>query len=298
MIKFLFVTGSHKSGTSWLAHMINAHPKIALPDQELWLLGHENGLSECIDRAIGEWFKLPTVQNQFRTEKDVEDASRKIRRAALRGAIDASVSGLNDINVIGDKTPSFYAKNYKRLANTFPDAHYVHIVRDPRDVVVSHHFHAYRLNEWNFFGDPDRARDVSKRIDNKEHVGADLLDETAVRRLVREWKTIQESGLEARSTFSPRYQLLRYEDLLVDTTDKVAEIFSMVGEPLPRGDVAQITDRFTFEKMTAGRKLGESDPKSFFRKGGSGDWENYFSKSHLEFVNSAASDMMQHFGYL
>lgn len=297
MIKFLFVTGSHKSGTSWLARLINAHPKIALPDQELWLLGTKAGLSECIDRALGEWFRLPTVKNQFTSAESLAAASLKIQRAAIRGAIDAGVSGLKDINVIGDKTPAFYANSYQRLAEIFPDAHYVHIVRDPRDVIVSHHFHAYRLEEWGFFGDPEQARRIGERINNGEDVGFELIDNHALKNLVRDWKDTQESGLKAESAFSPNYKMLTYENLLENTTNLLSDIFSLVNEPLSEGEVSQIVAQFTFEKMSDGRKLGETDSKSFFRKGGSGGWVDHFSDEQTEYVRDALGDVMQRFGY-
>lgn len=297
MIKFLFLTGSHKSGTSWLARMVDAHPKIAIPKEELWLLGHPNGLSECIERAIAEWFRLPTVQNQFQSEEDIAVASKRIMRGALRGALDAGVSGLKDIQVIGDKTPVFYAQNRERLRQIYPDAYYVQIVRDPRDVIVSHHFHAYRLKEWNFFGDEEKAKRVQERIQAGETVGHDLLDEVALQRTLRNWMETQRCGIDAGELFANRYYMFRYEDLLIAPDVHLRTIFDIIGLPLGGDEIADIVDRYSFEKMSRGRLAGQEDTSSFFRKGISGDWKNYFTDTQNLLVLERAADLMAHFGY-
>ncbi|MEQ9257808.1 MAG: sulfotransferase [Roseovarius sp.] len=297
MPQFLFITGSHKSGTSWLARMVGAHPRIAIPEQEMWLLGHNNGLSECVERSVAEWFKLPTVKSQFPTKKDMNIATKKIMRGALRGAIDASVSGLKGIEVLGDKTPAFYAENAKRLKWLYPDAHYVQIVRDPRDVVVSHHFHAYRLKEWKFFHDTEKAQQVQSRIEAGESVGHELLDEGALQRNLRNWMRVQQRGIDAENLFPGRYYMLRYEDLLVDAAPHLQTIFSLTGVPLEAPQIEEIVGRFSFENMTRGRSAGEEDASSFFRKGVSGDWNNYFTAEQNAYVWEKAGELMRRFEY-
>lgn len=297
MLKFLFVTGSHKSGTSWLAKMINANPTISLPDQELWLLGNPNSLGEKINRAMDDWLGLPTVSGQFKTDQQTGRARRTVMRAAIRGAIDAGIGGVQGTKVIGDKTPAFYAQQFRHLQSIFPDAYYVQIVRDPRDVVVSHHFHAYRLDEWSFFGDKDKAKDVGQRIKDGAQVGSDLLDETSVTRLVKAWKQVQGNGIEAADAFPNRHRLLRYEDLLVRPAYELKHIFDLVEQPLTGAEIDDIVARFSFEQMSQGRKIGQEDPKSFFRKGGSGDWKTYFTPEFDAMVRDQAKDLMEHFGY-
>ncbi|MEL7012512.1 MAG: sulfotransferase domain-containing protein [Pseudomonadota bacterium] len=297
MLKFLFVTGSHKSGTSWLARMINANPTISLPDQELWLLGNPKSLGETINRAMDEWLALPTVSSQFKTEQRQRQARRTVMRAAIRGAIDAGIGGVKGAKVIGDKTPAFYAQQFRYLQSIFPDAYYVQIVRDPRDVVVSHHFHAYRLDEWSFFGDKDKAKAVGHRIKDGDNVGSDLLDSTSVARLLKAWKQVQTNGVDAADAFPNRHRLLRYEDLLVRPAYELKHIFDLVEQPLTDPQIDEIVARFSFENMSQGRKIGQEDPKSFFRKGGSGDWKTYFTPELDAQVREDASELMEHFGY-
>lgn len=297
MLKFLFVTGSHKSGTSWLARMIDANPTIALPDQELWLLGNPNSLGEKIKNSVDAWLGLPTVSSQFTTEQSQGNARRTVMRAAISSAIEAGIGGVKGAKVIGDKTPAFYAQQFRYLQSIFPDAYYVQIVRDPRDVVVSHHFHAYRLDEWSFFGDKDKAKEVGKRIKDGENVGSDLLDDASVTRLLKAWCRVQNNGIESKDVFPNRHRLLRYEDLLVQPGHELRQVFNLVEQPLNNAAVDDIVARFSFEQMSQGRKIGQEDPKSFFRKGGSGDWKTYFSPELDAQVREQAKDLMEHFDY-
>lgn len=296
-MRFLFITGSHKSGTSWLAMMLSDHPKIGIPGQELWLMGQQNTLAERIAAAVDGWLELPTVNRQFDTEQTAEQARRRIARAALRGAIDAALGGVDGLDYIGDKTPVFYAREHVRLRQLFPDAKCIHILRDPRDVIASHHFHAYRLDEWQFFGDPDRAQAVAQRIRAGEDVGRDLLDAHATEQLARRWSEVQAAGLSAQAAAPDAHVLCRYEDFLTDPAGNLARLFGFLGVPAGDGMVRDIVDRRSFAALTGGRKPGETDASSFFRKGIAGDWRNHFTPEAEDIVTGFAGPLMERFGY-
>lgn len=53
----------------------------------------------------------------------------------------------------------------------------------------------------------------------------------------------------------------------------------------------------SFEKMLGGRKPGEEDPGSFFRKGIAGDWENAFTGRDKQTLKEEAGDLLIELGY-
>lgn len=293
MLKFVFISGSHKSGTSWLAHMVGGHPAIRIPRQELWLFGHPDSIGAKTASVLDDWLKLPTVSALFSSPQARRSVTNSAIRGAIRNVISTAVGDMAGVRVIGDKTPYFYSTNAAQLFDVFPDGHFLHIVRDPRDVIVSHHFHAYRLSEWRFFGDRDRAQRVA---DDISAAGTALLDKDATARLAADWSHAQAGAQEAKKLFGDRYMECRYEDLLSDDGPAIlAQVFSMLGEPTDDADA--IYEQFSFERMTKGRKAGESDPQSFFRKGIAGDWQNHFSDDMLAIVSAACGDQMRGYGY-
>ncbi len=55
-------------------------------------------------------------------------------------------------------------------------------------------------------------------------------------------------------------------------------------------------DRFSFERQ-AGRRRGDEQRSSFYRKGLVGDWANYFTRSAAEAFDRSCGDMLIRAGY-
>jgi hypothetical protein len=52
-----------------------------------------------------------------------------------------------------------------------------------------------------------------------------------------------------------------------------------------------------FEKKTGGRKAGETDVESHYRKGVAGDWINHFTEKHVAYFNDRFGDVLLRTGY-
>lgn len=70
--------------------------------------------------------------------------------------------------------------------------------------------------------------------------------------------------------------LVRYEDLIADEQREFAKIIEYCQIDIPASKLAEIVDSNSFTKR-AGRKRGEEDISSHYRKGVSGDWRNHFT---------------------
>jgi hypothetical protein len=53
----------------------------------------------------------------------------------------------------------------------------------------------------------------------------------------------------------------------------------------------------SFEKLSGGRKRGQTDSKSFYRSGTVGDWRNHLDPELARRCCFAVKDLMEHFGY-
>lgn len=58
-----------------------------------------------------------------------------------------------------------------------------------------------------------------------------------------------------------------------------------------------IVEKNNFKNLSGGRKKGEEDKKSHFRKGIAGDWKNYFDKDVLAMFNEIYPNYVKRLGY-
>lgn len=75
---------------------------------------------------------------------------------------------------------------------------------------------------------------------------------------------------------------------------KVFQKYGFNDEQLDRA--MKIVEQLGFEKR-AGRKRGEEDKKSHFRKGVSGDWKKHFNSEHKKLFKKMYPDALVKLGY-
>jgi hypothetical protein len=141
----VFLLGSQRSGTTMLRLMMNNLPNLAIP--------HETAFITIYDKKLDGYGDLSDNQNARRLLNDVsqhplvkrgkliEDPEAILRRpiACYRDFIEAIfLTYADSLGKVrwGDKTP-FYTPDIDVLHRIFPNAKFVHLVRDGRDVVLS-----------------------------------------------------------------------------------------------------------------------------------------------------------------
>ncbi len=160
-------------------------------------------------------------------------------------------------------------ENYQRVPK--PGSYRTFFVsRDPRDIVISHYFasrrDARRLKspEYPKLAEPETG--IPHMMDRLEAMGlfaaldswADMPDDSNVR-------------------------LLRFEDLIgPDQFEIFKELFAFCDIAIPDGELAELLVDCGFEKLSEGRKQGQVDENSHYRKGIVGDWKYYFTDEHLQ----------------
>jgi hypothetical protein len=56
-------------------------------------------------------------------------------------------------------------------------------------------------------------------------------------------------------------------------------------------------DRFSFQRLAGGRRPGEEDPASHYRRGVAGDWRNHLTPRHLVAFRERFGDLPERLGY-
>ena len=210
----VFVVGAPRSGTTFLGACIGAVPGISYhyePPVVRAALRHA---------MLGEWslgFTARVYRLTYRLLR-LFDAERPTFRVA-------------------DKTPeNVFALPV--LADTFPGASFVHIVRDGRDAAVSLREKPWLLgaNSPGARGSRRGPRGATARFWVEPHRAEEFATTSDLHRCLWAWRRYTEAGLQGRSLGSP-YLELRYEDLVASpqvTGERLAD-FLGVGEGSGRG---------------------------------------------------------------
>ncbi len=326
-VRFFFVTGARRSGTTLLTAMLNTHPE-AYCCNEGWLVnGLGSGAEHWIDpEKFGAWASLGGAEHGWLRNIPASDA----RMIAARGAVEALMreaaarapwKNPARVRVIGDKSVEHYCHGAETLWRLFPEAKYIHMLRDGRDVVVSEMFLRFRHDDFEAFGaGADQARrakgvwfegsggrtagdieggDTGGRAASATGPATDvepLFNEDSLGVLAESWASAVRAGRQASGLFGDRYFEVRYEDLL-EGPSPLAAVLGFLGVGAADEQVSACAGEARFERHSGGRKPGEEDPRSDLRSGVAGDWRRFFTPRDLEVFREAAGGVLDELGY-
>ena len=227
----LFVIGNKRSGSSLLVRLLNLHPRILVTHEAdiawiLYQLVKKSGTPlrpHPLDEAKG-------MDASLAHHEEVLAAllrSQPVHRAEVRRAFDLFYDRVNrlgrgnwdpaaqkdDLAWIGDKKPVQHADPaiFSFLETSFPDARYLHVVRDPRYVVASMREAA---RTWNDRSVPPHWRGSTRSI-------------------FRRWLQNEERVQAARTSAGARLKTVPLEALAADPVDRMSEVFAFLDLPLP-----------------------------------------------------------------
>lgn len=267
---FPFIVACGRSGTTMLRVMFEQHPDIAIPPESYFPVSFHRRIERYTapgggidlsvlaedllhhDRFLA-WRVDPSLVRE-RLTGIAPDYPEAIRRVY---AVYAESHGKQRY---GDKTPPFLM-HMRMLAEQFPEARFVHLVRDGRDVVLSLREQPFAPSTFTgaaeyWAGRVRRARKAGERL------GPD------------------------------RYRELRYEDLIAEPERKLRGLCQFLElDYTPAMLSYEDTSRIPLtDKM---RRSGVVSPP---RESGR-DWLTQMTPRQLAVVESVAGDQLEEFGY-
>ena len=270
--KTVFIVGSPRSGTTWFQLLIAQHPGVAT--------SHETQLFNAY---------LAPLEDRWKYEK--ESAATGIRRTGLSRVL--SQQDFNSLcksfaeqifriirsnnptaEVILEKSPD-HALYADLIIKLFPDAYFLHVIRDPRSVANS-----YRHAASTWWKGPPTGAIRSTQI----------------------WRHRVEAGRRIR-LMTPRYREVRYEALLEDGPVQLEGVYRWLGLPADRNFCQRAIAACAIENLKGASSdvvcpwpLHEERP-GFFRKGEADSWRREMSQRDIRIVEYLAADLMQELGY-
>jgi hypothetical protein len=166
----------------------------------------------------------------------------------------------------------------------------IYIVRDPRDVAVSqYHYHR-------------KLRKIEDDLPIERFVARFLAGET---RGGQSWGHNVFTWLATREG-DPRFLLLRYEDMIADTSRELRKVTAFLGLDVTDEQIARAVERSSAGKMRkmeqeqsdkSGLTKGSRKDLAFVRTASAGGWRSELPSPLVARIETAWAPLMRHLGY-
>lgn len=174
-------------------------------------------------------------------------------------------------SVTGSETDSPILQNWKNFVEQNCPVRTFFVMRDLRDTLVSLYF-SLKVSHAIISDTVAEGHRKLNEMDTEE--GFLYLCQNNNGKEMDYQAQIQRSWLPACNRGETL--LVRYEDMIADEIGAYEKIIAHCEIDIPRAQLHEIVQRNSFLNRT-GRKPGEEDVSSHFRKGVSGDWANHFT---------------------
>jgi sulfotransferase family protein len=313
--RVFFVVGHAKSGTSWLMRLLNAHPEIMCRGEGR-IFGrsfrradlkddHSSPFQPCsLYRAFleSDYLRLWLQRSVWTREVDVERSIRRLTRVAARHFMIEQLEGTRK-SIVGDKTPFLSAETLSEIADIYPDAKVVHIIRDGRDVAVSGMHHLWN-RELDLGGGNDLTpqeamiRDAFRADPRGVPARGGIFTPRRLCLMAESWREmVARARDDGPNLLGDRYAEVRYEDLRTQPAVEARRILRFLNADSRPEIARRCAAASSFVRWTGGRRPGQEDSTSLLRKGVTGDWRRVFTARDRKLFDRGAGELLIELGY-
>jgi hypothetical protein len=116
--------------------------------------------------------------------------------------------------------------------------------------------------------------------------------------ITESWRLHVEAAVAAEQRLGSSVILnVRYEDMHRDDRGIIRRCLEHIDVDASESSIEACAQSGSFEKLSGGRKRGQTDSKSFYRSGTVGDWQNHLDPDLARRCCHAVKNLMDRFGY-
>ncbi|MFB4311189.1 sulfotransferase [Actinomadura sp. GTD37] len=270
----IFVLGCPRSGTTLLQQMLHSHRRIAFPSETRFVhvaYANRHGFGDLgraeNRRALAEWITGGEDTKFAVLGLDADAVVEEIVQApptlgSALAAVFRCYARRHGKPRWGDKRPSYF-RRVPMLQRMFPDAQFVHLVRDGRDAVSS-------LTRMPWFTGDIHAAALT-------------------------WREAVDAGRRLGARLGPdAFYEFRYEDLVAEPADALVKLCAFLGEEYD----AEMTGAYRHARRTvpAERRwhLRTHEAPNTRRVGA---WRERMADWEADLVEHVLADRLRHHGY-
>jgi hypothetical protein len=267
--RIVFLVGGPRSGTTWLQLLLSRSPRIATANETHLFTGYTRSLFSAWKhhqrnaRALG--------LHHLMSEEEYLDLIRNFTCKVMLRILDKNP----DADIILEKTPD-HVLHWSNILKIFPDAFFLHIVRDPRSVVSS------LCAAGAGWGRQWASREALVNC------------ETWIK-YVKESKNLKAA--------TDNFLQVTYEDLWQNGERTLMSVFSWLGVQITLDECRTILDECQIANLRGNRLEAApwdltAEPKEFYRKGGTENWLSELTPRETFLIEHLARDLMTEFGFV
>jgi hypothetical protein len=279
MNPYVFIVGCPRSGTTLLRRIVDAHPDVAITKETHWivrLLEGEHAASADAPVTPELLARLLSHRRFARLELDPRSLERRVARdepvsyTELVTAVYDLYGERRGKRLVGDKTPR-YVRHMPTLHGLWPQARFVQLIRDGRDVCLS-------VRNWD--------------KDNRFVTRISTFEEDPVSTIALWWEQLVRLGREAGAELPAELYLeVRYERLVADPAEECRKLCDFLGLPYDERML----------RFHEGRTRDDPglDAKSAWRPitPGLRSWRTEMAEGDVERFEAVAGDLLDELGY-
>jgi len=257
-----FIVGCSRSGTTWVRNIFNNHPAVLVGEESYFFCD----VTPPIRRTYSAKDGGPTGLHRYVT---TEGLARGIELLFRRLAGERARKKPEAV-WFGEKTPA-HVHRVSDIVEVLPNARFIHVVRDVRDVVAS-------------------MLDAARSWSPNPKATAATAAET--------WRRAVTAGLRAEERWPEKFMRVRYEDLAEDGTTTIRRLFDFLDISIDNQRADGIRDATRFERYSGGRRPGEPGGEGrFYRLGIVGGWQRSLSPVDQSVTLEAAGALHRELRY-
>ncbi|PZG38938.1 sulfotransferase [Spongiactinospora gelatinilytica] len=270
----IFIIGCPRSGTTMLQLMMHSHANIAIPPETRFMMAAYHRRLTFGDlrdpdrrRKLAHWVVSRRQTRFYELGLDGEEVTRQIvdgpgTLGSALGIVLRAYAGRFGKPRWGDKRPSYF-QNIEVLLRLFPDAQFVHLIRDGRDCVASlKEMPWYKGNVYSAMSGWAEAIDFARH-------GAHRMPEGS-------------------------YYELQYEHLIEDPATELAGVCEFVGEDF---DPAMCRPHLIADVAVPERKTWHSRTHGEVTTSRSGSWRHRLEPWEISLCETVLADRLTAYGY-
>lgn len=270
----IFIFGCPRSGTTLLQLMLHSHARIAVPAETKFVLPAYTARCEFGDltvrenrRALADWITSDRTTKFRNLGLDPADVAAEIvdgppTLGSAIGTVFGAYARRCGRPRWGDKRPSYY-RHAGALLRMFPDAQFVHLVRDGRDCVAS-------LLEMPWYGQD-------------------------VHHAVSVWREAIDRGRRLAERLGPDgYYEMQYERLVADPADELTRLCGFLGEDF---DPAMTRPEGVAKRTVPARKKWHGRTKDAVTTNRVGSWAQRLDPWEISLAEAAFGERLAEYGY-